>query len=99
MSTKQEFSLSLKIDTGTCTTIDIRDRHRPVEKTEGRVRYPKRIMPIPTVTVSLSSADASNQHYFRVKVYTNKVGMEGFAVYADSWSDTEITHVECHGWH
>ena len=61
-----------------------------MEKTESRVNFSKKSTSVPTVAVSLSSADISNKNHLRVKVYTNHVGWERFTVYEDSWSDIEI---------
>ncbi|RPB20995.1 hypothetical protein L211DRAFT_463525 [Terfezia boudieri ATCC MYA-4762] len=89
MSTGQEFSLSLKVDSGTWSTENVRDGH-PVGKTEGRILFSQKFTSVPTVIVSLTSADVSKEFNFRLKVFASHVNLEGFTVHANSWADTKI---------
>ncbi|RPB21003.1 hypothetical protein L211DRAFT_841166 [Terfezia boudieri ATCC MYA-4762] len=90
MSTGQELSLSLKIDSGSWNTNQVRDWRYPVAETEGRVNFSKKFTSLPTVIVSMSSVDVSNQSNFRVNVYATHVNLEGFTVHVNSWADTKI---------
>ncbi|RPB27317.1 hypothetical protein L211DRAFT_834172 [Terfezia boudieri ATCC MYA-4762] len=90
MSTGQELSLSLKIDSGSWNTAEVRDYRDPVVHTEGRVKFSNKFTSLPTVIVSLLSADVSNEYNFRVNVYATDVNLEGFTVHVNSWADTKI---------
>lgn len=85
-----EFVLSLKIDSGTWNTMNVRDWRHPIPGTQGRVLFSKKFTSIPTVTVAMSSADVSKDHNLRVSVYATDVDLEGFTAHADSWADTKL---------
>ncbi|KAI1389254.1 uncharacterized protein F4822DRAFT_427606 [Hypoxylon trugodes] len=78
------------VETGTWNTISVRPWESPQPHTEGRVNFVKEFKAIPTVMVSLSSADVSNEANFRVGVYATSVDSKGFTAHADSWFNTTL---------
>ncbi|KAF8429812.1 hypothetical protein EV426DRAFT_582916 [Tirmania nivea] len=59
-------------------------------RTEGSVYFHQKFTSVPTVIVSLSSADLSHNHNFRLGVYATNVNLEGFTVHADTWDDSVV---------
>jgi hypothetical protein len=78
------------VESGMWNTMDVRPWHQPRHITEGRVNFSKEFKSVPTVTVSMCSADVSERANFRVKVYATAVDLKGFTVHADSWGDTQL---------
>jgi len=68
----------------------VRPWDEPTQTTQGRVNFSFEFESVPTVTVSLSSADVATGTNFRVKVYATDVDKKGFTVHADSWYDTTL---------
>jgi len=85
-----EWDTSLKIDSGTWNTMEVRPWQHPTVHTEGRIRFSKQFTAVPVVSLSLSSVDVSNAANFRVKVYATNITLEGFTVHAESWADTKL---------
>ncbi|KAI5927880.1 hypothetical protein F4810DRAFT_161261 [Camillea tinctor] len=80
----------IRFETGMWNTADVRPWERHQEKTSGRINFPKEFKYPPRVMVSMTSADVSKEHNFRVAVYPTNIDQWGFTVNADSWSDTQL---------
>ncbi|KAI0544601.1 hypothetical protein F4679DRAFT_600448 [Xylaria curta] len=78
------------VESGEWNTTDVRPRDKPYEHTTGRVSFSNQFKSIPTVTMSINSADVSNGGNFRVKIYATAVDAKGFTIHADSWCDTKL---------
>ncbi|GAB1318331.1 H-type lectin domain-containing protein [Madurella fahalii] len=78
------------IESGRWNTMEVRPWQKPRHMTEGRISFGKRFNSIPTVMVSMDSADVSHNTNFRVKVYATDIDLTGFTVHADSWGNTRL---------
>lgn len=81
---------SAVFDSGTWNTMDVRPWNKPQLHTQGRVTFAKKFEAAPTVTVSISSFDVSNQTNSRLKVYATDVDAKGFTAHAEVWYDTTL---------
>ncbi len=59
-------------------------------ETRGIISFLKEFKSVPTVVVSLCSADVSCYTNFRVSVYATDINLKGFVVHADTWWDTAL---------
>ncbi|KAI1181663.1 hypothetical protein F5B17DRAFT_436505 [Nemania serpens] len=78
------------IQSGTWNTSDVRSYKNPSAHTEGRVEFPRQFRLVPTVVISINTADVSKAGNFRVRTYATAVDTKGFVVHADSWADTVL---------
>ncbi|TRX91968.1 hypothetical protein FHL15_007065 [Xylaria flabelliformis] len=78
------------VESGAWNTADVRPWDKPMESTTGRVNFLNQFKSVPTVMVSLNSADVSKAANFRVRVYATTIDVKGFTIHADSWWDTTL---------
>ncbi|KAI0185112.1 hypothetical protein EV127DRAFT_442468 [Xylaria flabelliformis] len=78
------------VESGAWNTTDVRPWDKPQQSTTERINFLNQFKSVPTVTVSINSADVSNAGNFRVKVYATAVDVKGFTIHAESWWDTTL---------
>ncbi|KAI0855080.1 hypothetical protein F4860DRAFT_521993 [Xylaria cubensis] len=83
------------IESGAWNTADPRLWNKPQQSTTGRVNFLNQFKSVPTVIVSLNSAEVSNAGKFRVKVCATAIDVKGFTIRAESLWGWDTTLCSC----